>query len=60
MTTNLFLTPKNSERQKPFTGLYNIDECVVRRAVHKFYITEKNCYKFTKRKTNIKGNIHRI
>lgn len=36
------VTPKkNKNRQKPITGLDNFDECVVRRLVYQFYITEK-------------------
>lgn len=37
-----FLTPnKSRKRQKPITDLDQFDECVVRRVVYEFYITEK-------------------
>ncbi|XP_054260045.1 uncharacterized protein LOC128984729 [Macrosteles quadrilineatus] len=37
-----FLTPhKTKRKKKPITGLDHFDECVVRRTVYEFYITEK-------------------
>lgn len=37
-----FTTPqKHRKRQHPITGIDNFDECVVRRLVYEFYLTEK-------------------